>query len=286
VSCAILRAHHLRFWSCLGSTVLLCTPGLAGADPKPLWEVGLGIGGIVFPDYRGSDELKAYPIPLPYVVYRGKFLKADREGVRGEVFNRKYAELSLSVNGSIPVNSDDNEIRQGMPDLKPTIELGPSLDLHLWRSPDAMMKVDLVLPLRAPITVESSPQSIGWIFAPRLNIDIQNVGGLAGWNLGLGAGPVFADEKYHDYYYSVAPRYALPERPAYSADGGYSGVHVLGSLSKRFPGYWVGAYIRADSLHSAAFDASPLVKQKYALSGGIGIAWMIGKSERTVDAEE
>ncbi|HVF15556.1 MAG TPA: MipA/OmpV family protein [Steroidobacteraceae bacterium] len=266
--------------------VVLLAPLVARAEPKPLWEAGLGIGGIVFPDYRGSDELKAYPIPLPYIVYRGKFLKASREGVRGQLFNRKWAELSLSVNGSVPVNSDDGGARQGMPDLKPTFELGPSLDLHLWHSPDSAIKVDLVLPLRAPITVESSPQSIGWVFAPRFNIDIQNVAGLAGWNLGLGAGPLFADDKYHDYFYSVAPRYVTTERPTYDAGGGYSGTHVLASLSKRFPGFWVGGYVRADSLHGAAFEDSPLVRQDYALSGGIGIAWMIGQSKRTVDADE
>ncbi len=273
------------FAAALVVIAILGLPATVVAEQKPLWEAGLGVGGILFPDYRGSDELKAYPIPLPYIVYRGKFLKADREGVRGEVFNRKYAELSLSVNGSIPVNSDDNDIRQGMPDLKPTLELGPSLDLHLWQSPDSKIKADLVLPLRAPITIESSPEFIGWVIAPRFNLDIENIGA-TGWNLGLGAGPLFADEKYHDYYYSVAPRYALPQRPTYSADGGYSGFHVLGSLSKRFAHYCVGAYLRADSLHNAAFDDSPLVRQDYALSGGIGIAWMIGKSKRLVEAEE
>ena len=256
------------------------------AEPRPLWEAGLGIGGVVFPDYRGSDELKAYPIPMPYIVYRGKFLKADREGVRGELFDREYAELSLSVSGSVPVNSDDNGIRQGMPDLKPTIELGPSLDLHLWKSSDANMKLDLILPVRAPITVESSPQSIGWIFAPRVHLDIHNVAGFSGWNFGIGVGPLFADEKYHDYFYSVAPRYATAERPTYDASGGYSGAHVLTSLSKRFPKYWIGAYLRVDSLHGATFDNSPLVEQKHAISGGIGIAWMIGKSNRTVDVDE
>ena len=273
------------FSRALAFVVALTASAVATAEPKPLWEAGLGVGGVVFPDYRGSDELKAYPIPLPYVVYRGKFLKADREGVRGELFDRQYAELSLSISGSVPVNSDDNEIRQGMPDLKPTFELGPSLDLHLWKSADASTKLDLILPVRAPITIETSPKSIGWIFSPRLNLDVQNIAGFAGWNFGIGIGPLFADDKYHDYFYSVAPRYATNERPAYDASGGYSGAHVLMSLSKRFPKYWVGAYLRVDSLHGAAFDDSPLVEQDYAISGGIGFAWMIGKSKRTVDVD-
>src|SRR5687767_15314069 len=165
--------------------VALLTPGFVCAEQKPLWEAGVGVGGIVFPDYRGWDEVRTYPLPLPYVIYRGKFLKADREGLRGALFDRRHAELSLGVNGSVPVNSDDNEVRQGMPDLKPTLELGPSLDLHVWRSSDASIELDVVMPLRMPITVESSPQAIGWIFAPRINLDIQNAAA-SGWNVGVG----------------------------------------------------------------------------------------------------
>jgi outer membrane protein len=272
-------------WPLIAASLLLA-PAFVRADQKPLWEAGFGVGGIVFPDYRGSDELELYPVPLPYIIYRGKFLKADRDGLRGALFNREYAELSLSVSGSVPVNSDDNEVRAGMPDLKPTLELGPSLDVHLWRSSDAALKLDLVMPLRLPVTIESSPQSIGWVFAPRVHIDIENVGGFAGWDLGLGAGPVFADKQYHDYFYTVAPRYATPVRPAYDADAGYSGTHALASLSKRFPAYWIGAYVRIDSLHGAEFRDSPLVQQNHSISGGVGIAWMFGKSKRTVDAEE
>ena len=264
----------------------LLAPGFACAEPKPLWEAGVGVGGIVFPDYRGSDELRTYPIPLPYVIYRGKFLKADREGLRGALFDRRYAELSLSVNGSVPVNSDDNEARAGMPDLKPTLELGPSLDFHLWQSTDAAMKLDFVVPLRLPFTIESSPASIGWVVAPRLHLDVKNVAGFTGWDFGVGAGPVFASEKYHDYFYSVAPRYATPERPEYDSSGGSSGGHVLASLSKRFPKYWIGAYVRLDSLRGARFDDSPLMRQDYSFSGGIGFARMIGKSKRLVEADE
>jgi outer membrane protein len=257
----------------------------ASAEEKPLWEAGLGVGGLVFPDYRGSDEMQAYPIPVPYLIYRGDFLKADREGVRGELFDREYAELSISVNATIPVSSDDNSARRGMPDLEPTIELGPSLDLHVWKSPDERIKLDVVMPLRAPVTVERSPKSIGWLFSPRVNLDIGNVNN-SGWNIGLGAGPVFADRKYHDYFYSVKPRYSNAERPEYDAKDGYSGVHVLASLSKRYPKYWVGAYIRYDSLESTAFEDSPLVRSTSYIAGGFGIAWMIGQSKRLVEVDE
>jgi outer membrane scaffolding protein for murein synthesis (MipA/OmpV family) len=256
----------------------------ARAEQEPLWEAGLGVGALVFPDYRGSDEMRAYPIPMPYFVYRGEFLKADREGMRGQLFDREYAELSISLNATIPVQSEDNEARAGMPDLDPTIEIGPSLDLQLWRSMDERVEIDLVLPLRAPITIESSPQVIGWVFSPRVNLDIENVYA-SGWDFGVGVGPLFADRKYHDYFYSVSPELANGSRPAYEAHGGYSGAHLIASLSKRFPKYWVGAYVRYDALQSVAFDDSPLFKSRDYFAGGIGIAWVIGRSQRLVEAE-
>jgi outer membrane scaffolding protein for murein synthesis (MipA/OmpV family) len=265
--------------------VALWAPASHGEE-KPLWEFGMGVGALEFPDYRGSDEMQVYPVPVPYFVYRGRFLKADRDGVRGQLFDRRYAELSISVNGTIPVNSEDNAARRGMPDLKPTFEIGPSLELHLWRSADEAMKLDVVMPVRVPITIESSPQSLQWTFAPRLNVDIANVGGLTGWNFGVGVGPVFAADRFHDYYYSVPARFATPTRPEYHADGGYSGMHALVGVSKRFPRYWVGAFLRYDSLSNAEFEDSPLVRTQHYIAGGFGIAWMIRESKRKVQTDE
>lgn len=280
-----LRAVLAPLANAIASVAALLSMQPAAAEEKPLWEAGLGIGALRFPDYRGSDESQVYPVPVPYLVYRGDFFKADRDGVRGELFNRRYVEFNISLNATIPVNSEDNAARRGMPDLKPTIEIGPSLDLHLWRSANDNVKLDLVMPIRAPITVESSPQSIGWVFSPRLNIDFQDIG-RQGWDVGFGAGPIFADRKFHEYFYSVAPRFVTAERGAYQADGGYSGTHVLTSLSKRFPGYWVGAYLRYDTLSGAVFEDSPLVRSRSYWSGGVGIAWMIGQSKRMVESDD
>ena len=85
----------------LSVALALLAPALYAAE-KPLWEFGLGVGAIAFPDYRGSDETQVYPVPVPYFVYRGPCLKADRDGVRGKLFDRQYAELNLSVSATIP----------------------------------------------------------------------------------------------------------------------------------------------------------------------------------------
>ncbi|MBW8329710.1 MAG: MipA/OmpV family protein [Thiobacillus sp.] len=260
--------------------------GHACAAEKPLWELGAGISALSFPDYRGSDESSLYAIPFPYFVYRGTFLKADRNGVRGTFFGSDRIELSVSVGASLPVNSDDNQARQGMPDLQPTLEFGPSLDINLWRTPDRRTKLDLRLPVRTAVTVKDGMRDIGWVFSPRLNLDIVDVGGLAGWNLGLLAGPMVGSERNHEYFYSVAPQYATADRPAFDAKGGYAGSQFLMSVSKRYPKYWLGAFARWDSLKGAAFADSPLVKSENYFAAGVGIAWILGESSTRVEAIE
>jgi MipA family protein len=258
----------------------------AHAEQKPLFEIGVGPGVAVLPDYTGSDESRAYPGPVPYVVYRGKFLKADRDGVRTRLFNRRYAELSVSAGGSLPVDSDDNKAREGLPDLKPTLELGPALDLHLWRSKDEKIKLDLDIPVRFPVTVESSPRSIGVVVGPRLSLDVADFAGFEDWDFGLSIGPNFADAKYHDYFYRVAPRFATADRPVFDTGGGYSSTAVLAAISKRFPKYWVGAFLRYENLKGATYEDSPLVKRQSAVVAGIGFAWIIGRSKRMVEVDD
>lgn len=272
---------------CTWSLLLLAAAGNAldaRADEKPLWEFGLGLGAIAFEDYRGSATAHAYPLPVPYIIYRGEYLQADRDGVRGKLFNQNWLEINVSGNLTTPVKNDRE--RSGMPDLRTTVELGPSFDFHLFKSSDAKYKLDLRMPLRLAETVQSSPRWIGGTFTPRLNLDIVDPFGYSGWNLGLALGPEFADRRYNQYFYSVAPQYATATRPAYQASSGYAGTQSLAALSKRFPKFWVGTYVRYDRLEGAAFFDSPLVQRRSYWSAGIGFAWMISQSSRLVNVPD
>ncbi|MEP7311864.1 MAG: MipA/OmpV family protein [Pseudomonadota bacterium] len=258
--------------------------GWARAEQKPLWELGLGVGAIVFRDYRGADSSSAYPLPVPYFVYRGKYLQSDRDGLNTRLFNQERVELRLSLNATPPVSQSPT--RAGMPKLRPTVEAGPSLDLHLWESAADKVKLAVNLPLRAAFTIERTPHAIGWFFAPHVNVDIEDALGHSDWNLGLQAGPLFANRRYHDYFYSVAPQYATADRPVFTAAGGYSGTQFLAALSKRFPAYWVGGYVRYDTLAGAHFTASPLVKQDSYWMAGVAVTWMIRESDRRVEVDD
>jgi MipA family protein len=268
------------------AVVLALAGPAAYAQQLPLWELGAGATVLSFPDYRGSDESHQYLLPVPYVVYRGEVLKADRNGVVGIVFDTERLEINASVSASLPVDSQHNAARAGMPNLHPTVELGPSLDVTLWRSVNRRNRIDVRLPVRLGISVESPYRPLGWQASPRINVDIDDMGGWAGWSLGLLAGPLYGSRKYHDYFYSVAAQYATPERPSYAAPGGYAGTQWLMALSKRFPKYWVGGFMRRDRLDSAVFADSPLVTNKNYFAAGMAVAWIIDTSEQLVTVTE
>ena len=281
------RSRALRLAIALSICSAFGFGAAARADQLPLWEAGAGAAAFTLPDYRGSDQSRTMALPIPYVVYRGDRLKIDRQKVRGLLYSSDLAELDLSVSGSVPVRSRDNRAREGMPDLDPTLEIGPSLNVFLYRGLSDKLSLELRLPLRA---VESSDfHSVhhrGWLFHPHLNVDLKGIVPGAGWNLGLLAGPLFGTRAYHEYFYGVPSGSARADRPAYQAKGGYAGMQFVAALSKRFPSYWFGAFVKADSLHGAAFADSPLVKRKYALAGGVAAAWIFAKSTATVEAKE
>jgi MipA family protein len=256
------------------------------AREEPLWEAGLGVAALHFPDYRGSDHSRTYALPAPYFVYRGEILRADRHGLRGVFFDSDRLDLNLSVGASLPVRSSENRAREGMPDLKPSVEVGPALDVNLWRHEDRRTKLDLRLPLRAAVTIESDPRYIGWQFFPHLNVDVNAPGGMQGWNLGLLAGPVFTDKRHNRYFYEVRPEHATIGRPTFHSEGGYAGTQFIVALSKRFPKFWAGGFVRYDNLNGAKFEDSPLVTSKRYVAAGIGISWILGESSRRVPVSD
>ena len=273
--------------SAIGWVLAGVTSTATRAEQLPLWEAGLGAAAISFPDYRGSDERSQWLLPLPYFVYRGEFLKADRQKVRGLFFKSNRAEVDVSLNGSVPVKSEDNRARRGMPDLDPSLEIGPSLNLTVFDSADKRRTLELRLPVRAVIASDFKHVDYqGIVFQPQLNLDTRDFLGHHGLNLGLAAGPVFADRRYHHFIYGVDSEFATAERPAYQGRGGYGGTQFIAALSKRYPKYWVGGFLKYDNMHGAAFENSPLAKSRNGFTAGVGIAWVFAESKTKVEARD
>lgn len=264
----------------------LASGSVQAAEEKPLWEAGAGMSVLSLPAYRGSNQSNIFVLPVPFFSYHGDFFKADRHGIRGSFFDGDVLDLNVSLALSPPAGSKDIDVRAGMPDLKATFEIGPQIDVTFWRSENRARYLKLLMPLRAAFTIEGSPQDVGWVFSPSLNLDITDLPGMPKWKLGLLAGPVFGNQRQNAYYYSVAPQYATIERPAYDAPSGYAGMQYTLGLSKRFPTIWVGAFLRYGNLDGASFADSPLVLQKNFFSAGVALSWVFGESSTRVMVDD
>jgi outer membrane scaffolding protein for murein synthesis (MipA/OmpV family) len=273
----------LRSLRCTALALLsaLALPGGAVAEALPLWELGAGVGALRLPHYRGSDQDHTWLLPVPYFVYRGDILKADREGARAVLFDSERVEFDLSLAASAPTRSEDDDARRGMDDLAPTLELGPNVNWTLARG--AGWKLDLRAPVRAALTLESRPRMIGWTATPNLNLDVTRLGG---WNLGLQAGPVWGSRRFHDHFYGVPRGDATADRPAFEARSGWGGAQATAALSRRFGPLWTGAFLRYDSVRGAAFEDSPLVRRRENLSFGIALSWVFARSGRLVQVDD
>lgn len=270
-------------WTALS---LALAAGATQAQSLPRWELGLGATSFYLPDYRGADEGRLYTLPVPYFIYRGERVRADREGLRGEIFESERVELNVSAGIGVPVRSDDNEARRGMPSLDPVLQIGPSLNLTLWRSDDRRSDWQLRLPLRAALSFDDAEaRDAGVVFAPRLRWSRYGATRAGGATVRVNVGPDFATRRYHAYTHEVATQYATLTRPAYAAQSGYSGFSVSATLDRTLGAHRFFGFLAADAIHGAAYVDSPLVRRKF--NANIGIAYVyVFASGRTSPSDD
>lgn len=236
------------------------------------WQLGIGIGGLSLPHYRGSNQRQDYAAPIPYVRYEGKRLHVDREGGRFYLYHGRRWWLDLSATVGFPVDSRDDRARQGMPDLNPVFEIGPRAQFTLYSNPKHDLQLRFAVPLRLAIATDiRHTQSLGLVLSPYLQLRFGQQ-----WNMAISLGPLFASESYDAYYYQVDPQYTTATRPVYNAHAGYAGSRISVSASRQFQHhYWVGLYLRYDTLSGAVFADSPLVKQNHSFTAGLAFAWIL-----------
>ena len=263
--------HALRL-----AVALLCAAALPAAADQPLWELGLGAAGLRLPHYRGSDQSYSLLLPLPYVAYNGRFLRADREGARAVLFEGERVDVDISLAATAPTRSRDNDARRGLPDLAPTVEIGPNVNLALAHT--SAWKLDLRLPARLALAVQSRPRDVGWTVAPQLDLDLT----VQGWSMAVRAGPIWGSRRLHARLYDVTPEQATATRPAYRSAAGASGWQATFGVSRRVGAWWSGAFVRADSVADARFSDSPLVRRRENLTFGLAMSWVLATSTERV----
>jgi outer membrane scaffolding protein for murein synthesis (MipA/OmpV family) len=242
-----------------------------------LWEVG-GLGLAVSQQaYPGADAQVRRALVLPYVIYRGPLLRADRGTVGLRAIKRPGFELDVGFSGSFGSSSNDVEARRGMPDLGTLVEFGPRGRWDLGAAPGGG-RWRAEVPLRGVFDLSDGMRSRGIAFAPELGFERRSSAGFA---YGVSVGAVLGDRRLTDTFYGVAPAYATLDRAAYQSRAGLIAWRLDSSASKGLSADWrVFGFARLDSTRGAANATSPLLRQPVGGSLGIGLTWTWLRSDQ------
>lgn len=241
-----------------------------GEGRKPLWEVGAVGVAVSQLAYPGSDQQVRRGIVLPYFIYRGRVLRADRDTAGLRAIRTDDFELDVGFAGSFGASSDKIEARRGMPDLGTLIEFGPRMRWKLGDGPGGgRWRFDL--PLRGVFDLSDRAAHRGMSLEPEVHFRRESP---TGWTYSMSFGAIIADQRLADTFYEVVPRYATADRPAYDAKPGLVAWRVGTTLSRRLgPDWRVFGFARVDHLAGAANRDSPLVRRDSGLTAGLGVSY-------------
>ena len=285
-------ARHLRARTCsqfstlLALWVSLVLPAMAFAQVNedtapPLWEIGLIGGAISTPAYPASNQRNQRALALPFLVYRGEVLRADRNGLGARLLHTDRVEFDIGFAASLPASSNDVELRQGMPDLGTLIEFGPRVKIKL-AEPAPDQRLTFELPLRAVLEFNAGVRQVGYAVEPKLAYEWQQRGD---WRLKGAFSLVLGDQQLNRYFYEVPSAYATANRSAYDAQAGLIGSRIgIDGIKRLGPDVNLFAFARYDWHDGASNRASPLFAQSQGSSIGLAFTWTLSRSEARAES--
>lgn len=285
------------FRTCLALSIIWINPLLFAAEiiapkdspgkAKPLWELGFGAGALHTPDYPTSSKKQVRAIALPYIVYRGDVLRiGDGQTARVVAFDNDRIELDISFAAAFDADSEDNELRRGMPDLDYMFQIGPQMKISLADFIfDDASHGSLTLALQARGVFSTDLGSIdqhGYVFEPMLQY--KHVGFLSPkLDATISLKPQWASSQLHEYFFDVKSDFVTAGRSEYRSSGGYfgTGLNLYASyrVNEKFSGF-IG--VQSLSHHGAANENSPLYEKDFTVGFGAGFTLKLFASKRTV----
>lgn len=243
---------------------------LFNCDAKePKAELGLGMFALSYPSYIGSKTTNILIGPYPHIRYRGDILTADKDGFAGKFLTLYGIRMDLSFGGSLPSNSEDSNVRNGMENFDFSGEVGLKLVYSVYKKLHHEFELDVHT--RAVISTDFSSLKYRGLVG---NAGIKYTYDYKKFELILRTGIVFANERYNNYFYGVKEQYVTNTRAYYKADAGYNGLRNSIGISYQQNAWWLGAYISHFNINNAVVVDSPLVETKDATYMGVSFAYI------------
>jgi len=249
----------------------------AGSSTPPLWELGGVALGVSQQAYPGSDQQVNRALALPYFIYRGDTVRADRETAGIRALKMGAFELDVGFAGAFGARGDTIDARQGMRKLGTLVELGPRLKWDLGAGP-AGGRLGVEFPFRAVLDLSDEAAQRGWSFEPKLVYARRSD---SGWRYSASVSAIVADKRLAQTFYEVRSSEATAMRPAYAAESGLVSWRMGTVLSRSLGRDWnLFGFARLDTVAGAANESSPLVRRSTGATVGLGVAYTWLRSER------
>ena len=232
-------------------------------------EVGVGIASLYYPNYLGSKSIQTITLPIPYLRYKSKYLNIDKNGLNSKLFGINNLRLELSVSGSLPANSNDSKVREDMPDIDSTGEVGFQIIYNIYQHGVALLQFEL--PIRTVFSTDfNTIKYRGITSTPQLkySLNYKKV------QFTLRSGFILSNKEYNNYFYEVKEKYITPQRIEYKASSGFGGFKNRMGISYKKDKWWGGAFISHYNIKSAIFKDSPLVESNTGIYMGISVAYI------------
>mgnify|MGYP000974507702 FL=1 len=261
---------------CAALSTLAVAQGPAGSAP-PLWELGGVALGVSQSAYPGADQQVNRALALPYFVYRGDVLRADRDTAGIRAMKTETFELDVGFAGAFGAGTETIEARQGMRKLGTLVELGPRLKWDLGAGP-AGGRLSAEFPARAVLDLSDKAAHRGWSLEPKLTYSNRTA---SGWRYSASVSAIVADTRLAQTFYEVRSSEATAARPAYRAEGGLVSWRFGTAFSRSLARDWnLFGFARLETVAGAANESSPLVRRSSGASVGVGVAYTWMRSDR------
>ena len=249
----------------------------AGPGAAPLWELGGVVLGVSQNAYPGSDQQVNRALALPYFIYRGDVLRADRETVGIRALKTETFDLDVGFAGAFGSGSQTIDARHGMRKLGTLVEMGPRLNWDLGAGP-AGGRLSAEFPARAVLDLSDKAAHRGWSLEPKLTYSNRTAGG---WRYSTSVSAIVADTRLAQTFYEVRSSEATAARPVYTAESGLVSWRFGTAFSRSLARDWnLFGFARLETVAGAANESSPLVRRSSGASVGVGVAYTWMRSER------
>ena len=261
---------------CAALSTLAVAQGPAGSAP-PLWELGGVALGVSQSAYPGADQQVNRALALPYFVYRGDVLRADRDTAGIRAMKTETFELDVGFAGAFGAGTETIEARQGMRKLGTMVELGPRLKWDLGAGP-AGGRLSAEFPARAVLDLSDKAAHRGWSLEPKLTYSNRTA---SGWRYSASVSAIVADTRLAQTFYEVRSSEATAASPAYTAESGLVSWRFGTAFSRSLARDWnLFGFARLETVAGAANESSPLVRRSSGASVGVGVAYTWMRSDR------